>query len=71
MENEEYWGISLDDFAYKIWDIKSEAGGAHYIAFIGTREEARQQIIEAFSALIDKEMYRATSYGHEWTEGEE
>lgn len=65
----EYWGMSLDDLAeWMVWEIKSDAIGAHYICFEGTKEEARAKLIAAFAGLIDKHMYRANSYGSTWSE---
>lgn len=66
----EYWGLSLDDMAEAIWiDIDSDAIGAHYIAFEGNREAARQKIIDAFTRLIDRHLYFANSYGSRCQEG--
>lgn len=67
----EYWGMSLDDMAERIYEIPSDAVGGHYIAFAGTHEEARAKMIAAFTAFIDQHLYRATSYGSEWREGDD
>lgn len=72
METEEqYWGISLDDFTDKIWQIRSDAKGRHYITFAGTRDQALKQITEEFNKLLDKEIYRATPYGYPYRVGDE
>lgn len=68
---DEYWGMSLDDVAEQIYQIESDAIGAHYIVFEGDRATARQKMIDAFTALIDKHLYRAAPYGYVWVEGEE
>ncbi len=67
----EYWGMSLDDLAEQIYGIESDAIGGHYVAFSGTKAEARQKLIDAFARLVDKHMYRANSYGSEWHEGDD
>lgn len=67
---DEYWGLSLDDLIERVWEIKSDAKGGHYIAFAGDIVTARQKLIDAFIALIDQHMYRATAYGSPWQEGE-
>lgn len=72
VENDmEYWGVSLDDLSQEVWSIRSDCVGAHYIAFQGTREEARSKMIAAFAILIGRMLYRANSYGSEWEEGDE
>ena len=68
----EYWGMSLDDLSELIYqDIKSDAIGAHYICFEGDKATARQKMIDAFTELIDKHLYRANSYGSRWQEGDD
>jgi hypothetical protein len=67
-QTDEYWGICLDEFSTKIWNIKSDAIGAHYITFEGSRDHVRKQMMEAFDKLIDEELYRATPYGYRWSE---
>lgn len=67
----EYWGMSLDDLSEAIYEIRSDAVGAHYIAFEGNKEEARQKMIMAFTELIDKSLYRANGYGSRWEEEDE
>lgn len=67
----EFWGMSLDDIAEEIYQIKNDAVGGHYIAFEGSKEEARQKMIGAFTAFIDEHLYRANSYGSRWEEGED
>ena len=71
MSTEEYWGLSLDDIAEPIWEIPNHAIGSHYIAFEGDRATARQKMIDAFTAVIDKQLYRANSYGSPWHEGDD
>lgn len=66
----EYWGMSLDDLVEQVWEIKSDAIGGHYIAFAGDKATARQKMIDAFTTLIDRHLYRATSYGSRWQEGD-
>lgn len=65
-ESTEYWGMALDEIAEEIYDIRSDANGAHYIAFEGNREEARAKMIAAFTEFIDKHLYRVISYGSPW-----
>ena len=67
----EYWGMSLDDLSEQMYEIRSDATGAHYAAFEGSKEEARAKLIAAFTELIDKQMYRANSYGSRWKEGDD
>lgn len=67
---DEYWGLSLDDVAEQIYQIESDAIGGHYITFEGSRDIARQKMIDAFTAFIDKHLYRATEYGYRWSEEE-
>jgi len=63
----EYWAISVDDISTEIYDIGSgDVTGAHYIGFEGDRSAARAQLVAAFTAMIDRAMYRATSYGSRW-----
>lgn len=65
----EYWGLSLDDLAERIYELRSDAIGAHHIAFEGDRAGARAKLIAAFTELIDREMYRANAYGARWQAG--
>lgn len=67
-EDREYWGIALDAISEEIWEIRSDAVGAHYIAFEGDKETARQKMIAAFTELIDRYIYRANPYGSQWSE---
>lgn len=67
----EYWGLSLDAISEEIWGIRNDAVGAHYIAFQGSREEARAKMIAAFTEFIDARLYRATSYGSAWKSAED
>jgi len=68
----EYWGMSLDALGEQIWeDLRSDAIGAHYVAFEGDKATARQKMIDLFTALIDKTLYRANGYGSEWHEDDD
>ena len=62
----EYWGMSLDDISEEIYSIRNDGAGAHYIAFQGDKDTARQKMIDAFTALIDANLYRANAYGSKW-----
>ena len=64
-----YWGLSLDDLERELWDMgNGDAIGAHYIAYAGDKATARSQMIAAFTELIDRMLYRASSYGSPWHE---
>lgn len=67
----EYWGLSLDDITDPIWAIRSDAIGRHYIAFEGNKSAARRKMIAAFTEVIDRQIYRANSYGARWREGDD
>ena len=68
----EYWGMSLDDLSEQLWEeLRSDAIGAHYVAFEGDKVSARQKLIDLFTAYIDKHLYRATSYGSKWHDDED
>lgn len=67
----EYWGMSLDEISEEIYQIKNDAIGGHYIAFEGSKEEARRKMIDAFTRFIDEHLYKANSYGSRWEEGDE
>jgi hypothetical protein len=67
----EYWALSLDDLSEQIWDMRSEVNGSHYIGFAGTREEVRAKLLEAFRRLVDTMIYRASSYGSRFEDGED
>lgn len=67
----EYWGVSIDDLVERIYEIDSDAIGAHYIAFEGDKASARQKMIDAFTKFIDRHFYRASSYGSQWKEGDD
>ena len=63
----EYWGMSLDDLSEQLWDeLRSDAIGAHYVAFEGDKATVRQKMIDLFTAYIDKHLYRSSRYGSEW-----
>jgi len=68
----EYWGVHLDDIAEAIYmDMGGDNVGAHYFAFEGDKLVARQKIIDAFTRIIDRKLYRANSYGSPWREGDD
>jgi len=59
----EFWGLEIADLETDLYDLRSDAIGSHYIAFAGDKQTARQKMIDLFTALIDRRMYRATPYG--------
>jgi hypothetical protein len=67
-DTEEIWGLRRADLADAIWqgDI-GEATGVRYIAFRGGPKVANARIVAAVSRLIGPLLYRASSYGSEWT----
>lgn len=64
----ERWGICLDDLTDEIFrGLRSEAIGAHYFAFDGTRDEVLDKMAASFRSLCESMIYPASHYGSKWT----
>lgn len=68
MTNQEWHGVSRDDFAEALFDLDFDNTGAHYMAARGDKATAKTRLLAIIGAWLDVNMYRATSYGTAWAE---